>query len=535
MRRSIPMLALFLATPAVAQRRPAAPVTLPARVAYDSSLFNALEWREVGPFRGGRSTAVTGVVGQPYVFYFGGTGGGVWKTTDGGMTWSPVSDSAFTTGSIGAIAVSASDPNVVFVGTGESPIRGNVSPGDGMYKSTDAGKTWAHLGLRESQQISTVRIHPTNPDLVYVAALGHVWAPNSQRGIYRSKDGGKTFDRVLFKNDSTGAIDLAMDPSNPRVLYAALWQAGRTPWALSSGGAGSGLWKSTDGGDTWRDLTRNPGLPKGVVGKIGVTVSAVNPDRVWAIVEADDGGVYRSEDAGDTWTKLNEDRRLRQRAWYYTEIFADPKDPETVYVENTSLYRSVDGGRTYVTVDAPHGDNHDLWIDPQNPQRMINANDGGATVTYNGGVTWSTVENQPTAQFYHVTTTSDFPYKLCGAQQDNTTVCIASRANGGIQRTDWYEVGGCESGYIASRPDNPDVSYAGCYGGYLDRHDRRTGEDRNVMAWPDNPMGWAAGDLKYRFQWTYPIVLSPLNPHVLYASAQVLFKSVNEGQSWTVI
>jgi photosystem II stability/assembly factor-like uncharacterized protein len=528
--------ALMLCTlaPLAAQRRP---VPAPAARGVDSTLFSALEWRQIGPFRGGRSAAVTGVVGQPYVYYFGGTGGGVWKTTDGGMTWFPVSDSGLTSGSIGAIAVAASDPNVVFVGTGESPIRGNVSPGDGMYKSTDAGKTWVHLGLRETQQIAAVRIHPTNPDLVYVAALGHVWGPNPQRGVFRSKDGGKTWDRVLFKNDSTGAIDLAMDPTNPRILYAALWQVGRTPWALSSGGAGSGLWKSVDGGDTWREITRNTGLPKGVIGKIGVAVSPANPDRVWAVVEADSGGVYRSDDGGDTWTKLNEDRRLRQRAWYYTEIFADPKNADAVYVENTSLYRSVDGGRTYTAVDAtPHGDNHDLWIDPENPLRMINANDGGATVTYNGGVTWSAVENQPTAQFYHVTATTDFPYKVCGAQQDNTTVCIASRVDGGgITRTDWYEVGGCESGYIASRPDNPDVSYAGCYGGYLDRHDRRTGQDRNIMAWPDNPMGWGAADLKYRFQWTFPIVLSPQNPRVLYASAQVLFKSTNEGQSWTAI
>ncbi|HEV8264931.1 MAG TPA: glycosyl hydrolase [Gemmatimonadales bacterium] len=516
---------------AAAQRRPQ-PV---AATGFDTSLYNALEWREIGPFRGGRSTAVAGHADQPYTFYFGGTGGGVWKTTDGGLTWQAVSDKDFRTGSIGAIEVAPSDPNVVYVGTGESPIRGNVSPGDGVYRSTDAGKTWTHVGLRDAGQIGAIRVHPANADLVYVAVLGHAFGPNPDRGVFRSKDGGKTWDKILFRSDSAGAIDLAMDPVNPRILYAAFWQARRGPWYLSSGGPGSGLFKSTDGGDTWKEITRNEGLPKGVIGKIGVTVSGANHDRVWAIVEAEEGGVFRSDDGGETWRRLNEERNLRQRAWYYTHIHADPKDPETVYVLNTGLYRSVDGGRTFTPIRAPHGDNHALWIAPNDPLRMINGNDGGANVTYNGGVTWTGQDNQPTAQFYHVTTTTHVPYQVCGSQQDNSTVCIASRTDGGgITEKDWHEVGGGESGWIAARADDPDIVFAGSYS-YLSRLDRRTGQERNVFPWPDNPMGWGAGDLKYRFQWTFPVVLSPLNPNVLYVGANVVFRSTNDGQSWEAI
>ncbi len=488
---------LVLASSAAAQRRSSAAPAVPAAL-FDTSLYNALEWREVGPFRGGRVTAVAGHADQPLTFYFGGTGGGVWKTTDGGLTWAPISDKDFRAGSIGAIEVAPSDPNVIYVGTGESPIRGNVSPGNGVYKSTDAGKTWTHIGLANAGQIGAIRVHPANADLVYVAVLGHAFGPNPERGVFRSKDGGKTWEKVLFRSDSAGAVDLALDPANPRILYASIWQARRGPWYMSSGGPGSGLFKSTDGGDTWKDLTRNEGMPKGTIGKIGVTVSA-NHERVWAIVEADSGGVFRSDDGGDTWRRTNDERNLRQRAWYYSHIHADPKDPETVYV------------------------------------RMINSNDGGATISYNGGATWTGQDNQPTAQFYHVIATTHVPYKICGSQQDNSTVCIASRTDGGtIGEKDWYEVGGGESGWIAARADDPDIVYAGSYS-YLSRLDVRTGQERNIFPWPDNPMGWGAGDLKYRFQWTFPLVLSPFNPNVLYAGANVVFRTTNEGQSWEAI
>ncbi len=503
---------------------------------YDEALFSALEWRSIGPYRGGRVTAVAGVPSQPYVYYMGATGGGVWKTVDGGMNWEPVSDGFFTSGSIGAIGVAPSDPNVVYVGTGESPIRGNVSPGDGIYKSTDAGKTWEHIGLRDAGQVGHIAVHPTNPDLVYIAVLGHVFGPNETRGVYRSKDGGETWERVLYRDENTGAIDVVLDPNNSRIVYAALWQARRMPWAMESGGPGSGLFKSTDGGDTWTEISRNKGLPEGMLGKIGVTVSPVNSDRVWAIIEAEDGGVFLSDDAGETWTNTNDDRSLRQRAWYYTHIIADPQNFATVYVLNVRFHKSVDGGRTFEQVSTPHGDNHALWIDPNNSLRMIEGNDGGATVTYNGGETWTTIYNQPTAQFYHVTTTNHFPYRVCGAQQDNSTMCIASRTAGsGITVQDWYAVGGGESGYIAPRPDDPDIVYAGSYDGHLTRFDRRTGQQRNIHVWPDNPMGWGAAELKYRFQWTFPIELSPHNPDVLYVAANVVFRSTDEGQTWEAI
>ncbi|MFI5207230.1 MAG: WD40/YVTN/BNR-like repeat-containing protein, partial [Gemmatimonadales bacterium] len=527
------------AAPLTAQRprRAAQPAAAEStRLGFDSTLFAAMRWRSIGPFRGGRVTTVTGVVGQPYVYYLGATGGGVWKTTDGGMTWLPIADSALGAGSIGAVAVAESDPNVVYVGGGESPLRGDVSPGDGMYRSTDAGRTWSRIGLENAGQIGAIRIHPSNPDLVYAAVLGHAFGPNPDRGIFRSKDGGRTWEKVLFRSDSAGAIDLAMDPANPRVLYAAFWQVVRRPWELISGGPGSGLFKSSDGGDTWTEITRNPGLPRGTVGKIGVAVSHVNGDRVWAIVEAEDGGLFRSDDAGRTWTRTSEDRNLRQRAWYYTHVHADPSSNDGVWVLNVSLLHSGDGGRTFANVQQPHGDNHGLWIDPHDGRRIINGNDGGASVSYNGGVTWTSIENQATAQLYHVVTTSDFPYRVCGAQQDNSTICVPSRTSGGgIGRETWEILGGCESGYIAVRPDTTGISYAGCYGNQLDRQDRRTGQERNLNIWPDNPMGHPAGDLRYRFQWTYPIVLSPFDPNVLYAGAQVVFRSTNEGQTWTAI
>lgn len=530
----------LLGAPLVAQgRRPARTAPPPAaatRARFDSTLFHAMRWRAIGPYRGGRVTAVTGVMDQPLVYYLGATGGGVWKTIDGGANWLPVADSILGAGSIGAIEVAPSDPNVVYVGGGESPIRGNVSPGDGMYRSTDAGRTWTRIGLREAGQIATIRVHPDDPDHVYAAVLGHAFGPNPMRGIYRSRDGGRTWTQLLTRGDSAGAIDLAMDPGNPRVLYAAFWQAVRRPWEMVSGGPTSGLFKSSDGGETWTDITRNPGLPRGVVGKIGVAVSHVSGDRVWAIVEADDGGVFRSDDAGRSWTRTTEDRNLRQRAWYYTHIHADPANNDGIYILNVQMHRSQDGGRTFTQIQAPHGDHHALWIDPHRPDRMINGNDGGANISYNRGATWSSIENQATAQFYHVTTTTDFPYRVCGAQQDNSTICIPSRTTGnGIGRDTWEILGGCESGYIAVRPDTTAVSYAGCYGGYLERQDRRTEQERNIHIWPDNPMGHGAVDMRYRFQWTFPIVLSPHDPNVLYASAQHVFRSNNEGQSWTMI
>lgn len=501
--------------------------------AYDSSAFAALKWREIGPYRGGRSVAVAGSATRPMEYYFGTTGGGVFKTTDGGMTWAAVTDNYFG-GSTGWIGVSESNPDIVYVGTGEYPIRGNVSLGNGAFKTTDAGKTWKFIGLGDAQQISRVRVHPTNPNIVYVAALGHIWGPSRERGIYKTTDGGATWKQVLFRNDSTGASDLVLDPSNPEVLYAAFWDAHRKPWQLVSGGPGSGIFKSTDGGEHWTEITKNPGLPAGLLGNIGITVSTAKPNRLWALIEADSGGVFRSDDGGGTWARTNNERKLRQRAWYYSRIIADPKDSNTVYALNTGMYRSKDGGKTFVGIQVPHGDNHDLWIASNDPQRMIESNDGGANVSFNGGRTW-TEQDQATAQFYHVVTTNHFPYRVCGAQQDNATWCGPSRANGGIGSADWYTVGGGESGYIAVRPDSPDVVFAGSYGGYLSRFDKKTEFERNVNPWPDNPMGHDAVDGRYRFQWTFPIVISPHDPKTMYVGTNVILKTTNSGQSYTAI
>ncbi len=505
------------------------------RSAIPDPLLEGLTWRGVGPYRGGRVVAVAGVVGQPLVYYFGGTGGGIWKTTDAGQRWQPMTDGQIGTGSVGAVAVAESDPNVVYAGMGEGCIRGNVSHGDGVYRSRDAGKTWTHVGLRDTRQIGRVRIHPQEPDLVYVAALGHAFGPNPERGVFRSRDGGGNWQKVLFVDDRTGAIDLVLDPANPRVLYAAFWQVVRTPWSLESGGAGSALYKSTDGGDTWKKLTGGS-LPKGPWGRIGVTASAAQPGRLWAVIEAEEGGVFRSDDGGANWRRTNSDRKLRQRAWYYTHVFADPQSPDTVWVLNVGNWRSRDGGRTFESVRTPHGDNHDLWIDPGNSQRMINGNDGGATVSFDGGRSWSTIDNQPTAQMYHVITDRRVPYYLYGAQQDNTTVALPSASYaGGVDATDWYPVGGCESGYIAPRPDDPEVVFAGCYGGQITRYDHRTRQMRDVTVWPENPMGWGAEGMKHRFQWTFPIVISPHDSRVVYAAGNRVFRSDNEGQSWTAI
>jgi photosystem II stability/assembly factor-like uncharacterized protein len=491
----------------------------------DAALFAGLRWRSIGPARGGRSIAAAGSSSRRDEYYFGATGGGLWKTSDGGVTWRAVSDDTFKTSSVGAVAVAESQPDVVYAGMGEVQLRGNVIQGDGVYKSTDAGRTWTHAGLERTMAIARIRVHPTNPDIVYVAALGDPYGPNAERGVFKSTDGGKTWASVLFRNDKTGAADLTMDPKNPDTLYAGLWEVFRTPHSLSSGGPGSGLFKTTDGGKTWTELTKNTGLPAPLWGKVGVSVSGADPNRLYAIIEAAEGGVFLSDDAGSTWTRVNEDRRLRQRAFYYTRIYADPQAKDTVYVLNTGLYRSTDAGKTITAIRVPHGDNHDLWIAPNDPKRLINSNDGGANVSINAGESW-TDQDYPTAQFYNVFTTAHVPYHVCGAQQDNTTACIPS--TGG----DLYTAGGGESGYIAPDPENTDVFYAGSYGGLLTRINRRTGERRAINIWPDNPMGFSASDMTERFQWTFPIIIAPTDPNTLFATSQHVWKSTNEGQTW---
>ena len=498
--------------------------------------WHGLTWRLIGPFRGGRAVAVTGAIGEANTYYFGNTGGGVWKTTDGGLTWRSVSEKVKDMSpSIGAIAVAPSDPNVIYVGTGEACIRGNIIAGNGVYKSTDGGKTWNFSGLGDTLSIGRLIVHPKNADIAFVAALGHPFGPNAERGIFRTTDGGKTWNKVLYKDENSGGIDLAFDPANPNIIFAALWQARRSPWGMDSGGPGSGLYRSTDGGSTWKQLTGH-GLPDGTLGRIGIAVAYGNSNRIWALIEADKGGLYRTDNDGESWTLVNGDRQYRQRAFYYTHIFADPRSQDGVYVLNTGMYRSNDGGRTFRPIRVPHGDNHGMWIDPTNPDRMIESNDGGANVSTNGGASWTTQGNQPTAQFYHVITDNRFPYWVYGAQQDNSTVGIASASeHGAIDRPDWYPVGGGESGYIAPDPRDPEVVYAGSYGGEITRYDHHTGQEQNVTPWPLNPIGSGAIDQKYRFQWTEPIVFSPHDPSALYFAAQVLFKSTDRGNSWSII
>lgn len=498
--------------------------------------WHGLTWRLIGPFRGGRVLAVTGVIGDPETYYFGGTGGGVWKSTDGGLSWRPMTDKVKDMSpSIGAIAVAPSDSNVIYAGTGEACIRGDIIAGNGMYKSIDGGKTWNPSGLQDTGAIGRIAVHPKNADIAFVAALGHPFGTNPERGIFRTTDGGKTWTKVLFKDENTGGIDLALDPSNPNTIFASLWQARRSPWGMDSGGPGSGLYRSTDGGTTWKRLSGH-GLPEGILGRIGVAVAYGNSNRVWALIEADKGGLFRSDDGGDSWTLVNSDRQYRQRAFYYTHVFADPRLTDGVYILNTGMYRSNDGGKTFRPIRVPHGDNHGLWIDPGNPERMIESNDGGANVSTNGGGNWTTQGNQPTAEFYHVVTDNRFPYFVYGAQQDNSTVGIASASDrGSIDRPDWYAVGGGESGYIAPDPRDPEIVYAGSYGGEITRYDHHTGEEKNVTPWPLNPIGSGAVDQKYRFQWTEPIVFSPHDPNALYFAAQVLFKTTDRGMSWQVI
>ena len=501
----------------------------------DQRLYDTLQWRNIGPFRGGRSCAVTSVVGQPNLFYFGSTGGGVWKTSDGGRSWDNISDGYFG-GSIGAIEVSKSDQNVLYVGGGEKTVRGNVSIGYGIWKSEDAGKTWQQKGLKKSRHIARVRVHPSNHNIVFAASMGNLFKPNKQRGVYKSVDGGDSWQQVLFVNDSVGAVDLVIDPSNPRILYATTWRIQRTPYSLSPGGQGCGIWKSSDCGETWTELTANPGLPTDTLGIIGITVSPVNSQRLWAIVESKTGGVFRSDDAGLSWTKTNEARNLRQRAWYYTRIYADSENEDRVYVLNVRYHRSDDGGKTFKQFNAPHGDHHDLWIDPTNNKRMIIGDDGGAQVSYDGGQTWSTYYNQATAQFYRVTTDHHFPYRIYAAQQDNSTVRIPHRTKGwSISDKDWESTAGCECGHIAVDPLDADIVYGGCYDGYLQRKNHKNGQSRAISVWPDNPMGHGAEDMKYRFQWNFPLFFSPHNPKKLYTASNHLHVSYNEGQSWETI
>ncbi len=549
--------------------------------AFEDRVLNSMSYRLVGPFRGGRVTAVAGVVGDPSTYYMGTTGGGVWKTTNAGISWRNVSDlvrelepkdqpeimgevdpllaahglmrpptggfpegleprrvrrggDAFGVGSIGAVAVSPSDPNVVWVGTGSACIRGNVSPGDGVYKSTDAGETWHHMGLPQAGQIGRILIHPDDPDVVWVAALGHAFGPNSERGVYRTTDGGLSWSRVLFVSDQAGAVDLAMDPSNPRVLFAAMWQVVRQPWIMESGGSGSGLYTSADGGSTWVELTE--GLPEGPKGRIGLAVSPANPKRVWALVEHEEGGLFRSDNGGEKFRLVSDNRELRQRAWYYTHVEADPQDANTVYVLNVMFWRSDDGGTSFKPIRTPHGDNHALWINPNDSTNMIQGNDGGANVSFDGGRSWSTQTNQPTAEMYRVTVDDQQPYWLYGGQQDNSAVAIPSRTSAGaIGQPHWYEPAGCESATVAVDPRNPDVTYGGCYGGSLNRHDRALGVQQEIMAWPQMAVGQQAADLRFRFQWNAPVKISPHDPAVLYHCSNRVHRTDDEGQTWRVI
>lgn len=503
----------------------------------DNPLKN-LQYRLIGPFRGGRVGAVEGVASQPNVFYYGAAGGGLWRSSDAGANWTNISDGWLKTGNIGAIDVADSDPSIIYVGTGEETVRGNVASGDGVYKSVDGGKSWKNIGLTDTQQISRVRVNPKDPNIVYVAAIGHLWGNNEQRGVFRTRDGGKTWEKILFRNSGTGASDLILDPSNPNTIYAAFWQISRKPYRMDSGGDGSGLFKSTDGGDTWTDISRNKGLPSGVLGKINITVSPVNTNRLFAMVENKDGGLFRSDDGGDSWQKVSDNANIRQRPWYFNRVYADSQNENTVYVMNVQFQKSIDGGRTFTTVGGSHGDHHDLWINPTNSQIMINGNDGGGTVSVNGGQSWSD-EDQPTAQFYRVATDNDYPYNIYGAQQDNSTVRIASRSDSfAITTSDWFAVGGGESGWIAPHPENSNIVFAGSYDGLLTKYDHRTGQEHNVDVYPDNPMGSGADGTKYRFQWNYPIIFSPHKTdgkYGLYTAANILFRSFDEGQTWKAI
>ncbi|HEY3811982.1 MAG TPA: hypothetical protein VGL66_02070 [Caulobacteraceae bacterium] len=533
---SLAVLALATAAAAAPARKTApSPASPPAAtVKVDPAVYSGLHWRGIGPYRGGRAIAVSGVEGQPGVYYFGGVAGGVWKSTDSGATWKPIFDSVDES-SIGALAVAPSNPNVIYVGSGEGALRGNITWGNGVYKSTDAGKTWTHIGLEDTRQIGAVIVDPTNPDIVMVAALGHAFGPNSERGVFRSADGGKSWTKVLYRDDHTGAIDVTFDPNNSKIVYAALWQVERQPWTFTSGGPGSGLFRSTDGGVTWNELKGN-GLPAGPLGRIDVSVSKADSNRIYAMVEAHDGGLYRSDDAGKSWKLVSTDGRIRQRAWYFSKTYADPKSPDTVYVLNTGVLRSTDGGKTWNLVPARHGDHHGLWIDPSNPSRMINANDGGASVSVDGGDTWSTEDNQPTAQFYHVAVdTKRWPYWVYGAQQDNSNVAIASYDDTGvIGPRDWFPAGGGEAGYVVPDPDHPNIIYSDSENSF-NKYNSETQQDEDISPWPVDNSGHPASELAHRFNWTSPLMISPHDANALYAGSEVLWKSTDHGQSWKII
>ncbi len=509
-------------------------------VSIDTSFYKGLKWRNIGPNRGGRSLGCAGSPSRPEEYYFGATGGGLWKTSDGGNEWKPVTDGQVTSSSVGAVAVAETQPDVVYIGMGEVQLRGSITQGDGVYKSIDAGKTWKHIGLEETQAIARIRIHPANPDIVYVAALGHPYGENEQRGVFRSTDGGASWEKVLYVSPKAGAVDLIIDRNNPEVLYATTWEVYRKAWKMWGGGGDSKLWKSTDGGTSWTDLTSNEGMPEGPVGKIGVTVSPADSNRVWAIVEANEGGVFRSDDGGKTWERTNDERKLRQRAFYYSRIYADPLDKETVYCLNTGFYKSTDGGKTFeTTIEVPHGDNHDLWIDPANPDRMINANDGGGNVSTNGGKSW-TEQDYVTTQFYHVMTTSDVPYHVAGAQQDNSTLAMPSDGWDHMQARGpnhgwYYAVGGGESGWITQHPEKPDIFYAGSQGALLTRYDRSNGQVRDIQVYPRFFSGEPAEALPERWQWTFPIMFAPQDSRVMYTCSQHVWKTTDDGQSWEKI
>ncbi len=527
------LLSMFLSTLLIYSQN-ASPITV------DTSFYSGFKWRNIGPDRGGRTLGCAGSPSRPNEYYFGATGGGLWKTIDGGNTWECVTDGQITSSSVGAVAVAETNPDVVYIGMGETQLRGSITQGDGVYKTTDGGKTWIHLGLEETQAISRVRIDPTNEDIVYVAALGHPYGENEERGVFKSVDGGETWKKVLYISDKAGAADLIIDRNNPNVLYASTWQVYRKAWKMWGGGPDSKLWKSTDGGETWTDLTENPGMPEGPIGKIGVTVSPVDSNRVWAIVEANEGGVFRSDDAGKTWELTNNERKLRQRAFYYSRIYADPKDKDVVYGLNVGFFKSTDGGETFdEKITTPHGDNHDLWIDPNNPDRMINSNDGGGVVSINGGKTW-TEQDYPTSQFYHVMATSDVPYHVVGAQQDNSTLAMPSdgwdfKQARGPNHGWYYAVGGGESGWITQSPTNPDIFYAGSQGALLTRYNRSNGQIRDIQVYPRFFSGEPASALPERWQWTFPIMFAPKDPNVMYTCSQHVWKTTNDGQTWEKI
>ena len=506
-----------------------------SKINYDESLYNSIEYRLIGPFRGGRAGTAVGVLNNPNLYYMGTAGGGVWKTQDAGSTWEPISDGYFG-GSIGAIAVSESDPNIIYVGEGEQTLRGNVSSGHGMWKSTDAGETWHYIGLPKSEHISRIRIHPDNPEIVYVGVIGNLWKPNPERGLYKTNDGGMTWEKILYVSDKAGIGDLILDPNNSRIIYATTWQMKRNGYRMDSGGPDSKIFRSYDSGKTWEDISEFNGLPSFPWGIVGVAISPVNSKRIWVMVEADNGGLFRSDDGGNNWEKVNSNRALRQRAWYYTRIYADTQNEDKVFVLNVSYGVSTDGGKTFTLKNAPHGDHHDLWIDPNNNMRMVIADDGGAQVSNDGGENWSTYFNQPTAQFYRVSTDNSFPYRIYGAQQDNSTVRIKHRSSGSsITERDWEPSAGGESAHLAPDPKNNEIVFGGTYKGYMMMQDHSNGQIRSVNIWPDNPAGSGAEVMKYRFNWNFPVMFSPNNPNKLYAGSNYLHLSENSGQTWKTI